>query len=34
MCTQWAEFMNTVEISEDCEELEQQKSGMKHGKKS
>jgi hypothetical protein len=34
MCTKWAEFMNTVEISEEYEEHEQQKSGMKHGKKS
>jgi len=29
-----AEFMNTAEISEEYEELEQQKSGMKLGKKS
>jgi len=29
MCTQWAEFINTVEISEGYEKLEQQKSRMK-----
>jgi hypothetical protein len=34
MCTQRAEFINTVEISEEYEELEQKKSGMKLDKKS